>query len=780
MPGEYQHFVFKMDFKISEVNGQPRVFPIELGHPFSMNNHFDQFNSNWIKYLKKRYDEVYLTGEESTSYINSGFFPLEREAEIKPILVKSNAIKKSLSKNAALIVRNLETPSSYSAIEIEKSFNGKPYPLQVQNANSTLTAVMYEKILMQRLQVLLGHATAIPTALVRLSPKGDTIPSQLIAQNFSLGEAHYIIKPAFSSGAEGSEVVSQGDLILKLNKMKKTKPNSFQRSVYAGLYMLPTFMPTVFRGLALFHGLDLLENQLTPLTEDPYVLVQPVIRGISKEGYFPTYRAFVMVEKSTKTNEIRVELLDDPISIYPKNPGDILGNIGSNSKIVKVDSRDQEIIQNYLDSPEFSEYFRYIFDTPFDGLINQLTERFPELQQYAEESIRAYPPYRVFLNPDDADAKRQCEIFYILLFLIRIIQQHNKLDNRMNLVFSVFIAIDLLRIYSKLKMLELPSEAYRNRKYRKTIFYAQFALAVQNSQSSSLSTSKEKIIDYRLGMLEVTLDEILDKKQFNQNVTSLITDFHQIALDMLNDFFEIYSHLVDFKNDNLESYFIKMEEDREKASTLLTQLLNYFYCLDQFEAQVNKMNPLWNGDKEDNFYALERLWQQFTPPELIRVPSHSSKAATTWKEKGNAAFKEGNIKEASKCYIAASWINFDLPEVWFNSGMCFKKLGEIENALKTFSNALADNPYYFKARYQRLLLLCNNHDLVNARKEWEIIERDFPCYEMNEVDKEKFLTLARQHNFISRDPSTSTLTSTGLFSSSSSISQTVTSPHTLS
>lgn len=35
MPNQYEHLVFKIDFKIEEIVGKPRVLPIELGHPFS-------------------------------------------------------------------------------------------------------------------------------------------------------------------------------------------------------------------------------------------------------------------------------------------------------------------------------------------------------------------------------------------------------------------------------------------------------------------------------------------------------------------------------------------------------------------------------------------------------------------------------------------------------------------------------------------------------------------------------------------------------------------------
>lgn len=79
-------------------------------------------------------------------------------------------------------------------------------------------------------------------------------------------------------------------------------------------------------------------------------------------------------------------------------------------------------------------------------------------------------------------------------------------------------------------------------------------------------------------------------------------------------------------------------------------------------------------------------------------------AAEKYKKEGNTFYGKQEYESAIKSYEIAIKYNPDFKEAFFNLGMCYKNLGQIEKALNFFDQAIALDKKYEKAINQRKTL----------------------------------------------------------------------------
>ena len=88
--------------------------------------------------------------------------------------------------------------------------------------------------------------------------------------------------------------------------------------------------------------------------------------------------------------------------------------------------------------------------------------------------------------------------------------------------------------------------------------------------------------------------------------------------------------------------------------------------------------------------------------------------ANQWKEKGNQLFQAKKYQEALDCYEESLKIKPDFKESLLNKGYCHKELGDEPAALTAFSKAIAIDPTYTKAVYNKATLLFSQNKVQIA------------------------------------------------------------------
>ena len=71
--------------------------------------------------------------------------------------------------------------------------------------------------------------------------------------------------------------------------------------------------------------------------------------------------------------------------------------------------------------------------------------------------------------------------------------------------------------------------------------------------------------------------------------------------------------------------------------------------------------------------------------------------AENWFAKGIEAYNKGFIKEAIECFNYSITKNKDFAEGYYNLGICYVKLGDIDKGILYYNQALALKPKYAEA-----------------------------------------------------------------------------------
>ena len=79
--------------------------------------------------------------------------------------------------------------------------------------------------------------------------------------------------------------------------------------------------------------------------------------------------------------------------------------------------------------------------------------------------------------------------------------------------------------------------------------------------------------------------------------------------------------------------------------------------------------------------------------------------ATELRNQGNALFRKNNFNEALSCYQQATEKDPTIKEIWFNIGVCQRKLNQPESAIAAFNQALTLDSGYEKATHNRSLAI---------------------------------------------------------------------------
>jgi cytochrome c-type biogenesis protein CcmH/NrfG len=93
---------------------------------------------------------------------------------------------------------------------------------------------------------------------------------------------------------------------------------------------------------------------------------------------------------------------------------------------------------------------------------------------------------------------------------------------------------------------------------------------------------------------------------------------------------------------------------------------------------------------------------------------------SAWVELGNLYFDSDQPKEAIEAYSKYLAIKPDNPDVITDIGIMYRRLGEIDHALREFRKAAQSDPKHINSRYNiGVVLLHDKQDIKGAIKAWE-------------------------------------------------------------
>jgi cytochrome c-type biogenesis protein CcmH/NrfG len=105
---------------------------------------------------------------------------------------------------------------------------------------------------------------------------------------------------------------------------------------------------------------------------------------------------------------------------------------------------------------------------------------------------------------------------------------------------------------------------------------------------------------------------------------------------------------------------------------------------------------------------------------LKEVVNKDPENFSVWLELGNLYFDSDQPKEAIEAYSKYLAVRPDNPDVITDMGIMYRRLGEIDQALREFRKAAQSDPKHINSRYNiGVVLLHDKQDIKGAIKAWE-------------------------------------------------------------
>ncbi len=360
---------------------------------------------------------------------------VERKIE-SPIYVAIDELINIRTEESIVVIERHEFPIHFTPYSIKQELTKRGSSLAVLDAEPLGCLVAYEKIIMQRLQLLAERMTsnnqevtkntcAHPTILIDISQNiEEQMENQLMHFDFSK-EKNIIVKPTYSTLGANIFCCSKDILLEKLMELKSTYHSAkpYHRTAEDVLRMVSVGTSGTFSGTKSDFkencrkmGADsLLAEFDTRDKQDPFFIIQPIKSDVVlathslvlTREYLPTYRTFILVAQDSNTpDNVSVQLLSKVQVILPqqhysaneniRKSSVVAGNSHKSRSYIEKDNEIYECVIEALNTPQTKKFFSFIFGG-HQNILRQLQTNFPEQENYWR-SISTYPPYQRMFN----------------------------------------------------------------------------------------------------------------------------------------------------------------------------------------------------------------------------------------------------------------------------------------------------------------------------------------------------------------------------------------------